>query len=395
MNRNNKHTELEMVDRIKGSLMAGAAGDALGYAVEFYDIQTIFEKYGCKGITKFELDGEKALVSDDTQMTLFTANGLLVGNTHRCRLNVGIAPERYVKDAYMDWYYTQTSSRRKPIGDATTWLRSLPQMHHRRAPGNTCMMACMGMLYDINEKNDSKGCGGIMRVAPVALFAASLAANGKPLYTIKQLAEVAGYTSYLTHNHPLGFLPSAMMAVLIYKIMFLPTEEVKHNIEALVRETLALLDSIYEGKYEEEKKYLKELTEKAIELTKSNLSDVEALQRIGRGWVAEETWAMAVYCVIKHIHSVEDAIIASVNVTGDSDSIGSVVGNIMGAIYGYEHIKSRNIFCPEGCELEQTLELSDIILALAGDLAIGYVAENEPEGKQWHERYIQALPSGI
>ena len=64
-------------------------------------------------------------------------------------------------------------------------------------------------------------------------------------------------------------------------------------------------------------------------------------------------------------------------------------------IYGYEHIKSRNIFCPEGCELEQTLELSDIILALAGDLAIGYVAENEPEGKQWHERYIQALPSGI
>ena len=74
-------------DRIRGSLIAGAIGDALGYPVEFiYDYRTIQKKYGEKGITRYdtrhwwkderEQDG-KAWVSDDTQMTLFTACGLL------------------------------------------------------------------------------------------------------------------------------------------------------------------------------------------------------------------------------------------------------------------------------------------------------------------------------
>jgi hypothetical protein len=40
----------------------------------------------------------------------------------------------------------------------------------------------------------------------------------------------------------------------------------------------------------------------------------------------------------------------------------------MGAIYGYKHIKERNIFCPTGHELEQTLELTEVILKVANEL---------------------------
>ena len=149
-----------------------------------------------------------------------------------------------------------------------------------------------------------------------------------------------------------------------------------------------------------DKQYLKELTNKAVQLAHSDISDADAIRQLGEGWVAEETWAIALYCAIRHIDSVEDAIIASVNHDGDSDSTGSVCGNIMGAIYGYEHIKSRNVFCPEGSELEDTLELSEIILAKANDLSTGciiskYDSLDTPEERQWYERYCEMIPSGI
>ncbi len=165
-------------------------------------------------------------------------------------------------------------------------------------------------------------------------------------------------------------------------------------------ETLSILDEIRVGKYEEDKNYLKELTNKAVQLAHSNISDADAIRQLGEGWVAEETWAIALFCAIRHIDSVEDAIIASVNHDGDSDSTGSVCGNIMGAIYGYEHIKERNIFCHDGKRLEDTLELSEIILALADDLSTGcIISEHEPidtpEKRQWYERYCEIKPAGI
>ena len=69
-------------DKTRGCLMAGAAGDALGYEVEFMSRSEILSRFDEQGITKFALDRNgKALISDDTQMTLFTANGLLTSIT--------------------------------------------------------------------------------------------------------------------------------------------------------------------------------------------------------------------------------------------------------------------------------------------------------------------------
>ena len=71
------------LDRFRGCLIGGAAGDALGYEVEFKNEGQIFSRYGERGITKYELHNGKALISDDTQMTLFTATGLLTGTTRK------------------------------------------------------------------------------------------------------------------------------------------------------------------------------------------------------------------------------------------------------------------------------------------------------------------------
>ena len=69
------------INKFKGCLIGGAIGDALGYPIEFVKPSKNDK------ISRF--DG-KGIISDDTQMTLFTANGLLWGQT---RFNLrGIAP---------------------------------------------------------------------------------------------------------------------------------------------------------------------------------------------------------------------------------------------------------------------------------------------------------------
>ena len=390
-------------DSIRGCLMAGAAGDALGYEVEFMSRRSILSRFGEQGITKFALDrNDKALISDDTQMTLFTANGMLMGLTRGYMRGIGGRPEKYVDIAYLDWYYTQTGKKREMLIDDwhPTWLRDLPEMAHRRAPGNTCLSACESLFRGEKAQNNSKGCGGIMRVAPMALLDAGYASRNENSYSIEELAEAGGEIAEVTHKHPLGFLPASLLTVLLYKVIPMTAKQVQEEIDGIVAATVNILDRIYKGKYDADKRYLKELTMKAVQLAHSDISDVDAIRQLGEGWVAEETWAIALYCAIRHIDSVEDAIIASVNHDGDSDSTGSVCGNIMGAIYGYEHIKERNIFCPEGKQLEYTLELSEIILALADDLSTGCIINeydpiDTPEKRQWYERYCEMKPSGI
>jgi len=390
-------------DCIRGALMAGAMGDALGYPVEFMSRNAILQKYGNKGITHFDLDSSgKALVSDDTQMTLFTANGMLMGLTRGYMRGIGGAPEKYVDGAYVEWYYTQTGYKKNAsdMGFHYTWLLDLPELAHRRAPGITCLNACESLMRRDEVKNNSKGCGGIMRVAPMALLVAGYRGRKERFYSAYKLAEAGAEIAMVTHKHPLGFLPAAMLTHLLSVLVPLSVEEAKEKISGIAEETVLILDKIYVDKYNEEKKYLAELTRKAIELAHSELDDASAIGKLGEGWTAEETWAIALYCAIKHTDSVQDAIIASVNHNGDSDSTGSVTGNIMGAIHGYDAIKRQRLFCPTGRELEDTLELSNIILTIADDLTTGciiseYSPIDTPEKKQWYERYCEMKPVGI
>ena len=111
---------MSKLNKIRGCLFGGAVGDALGYPVEFMSEKAIFSRYGDKGIQEYELDpvSGKALISDDTQMTLFTANGLLVGDTRGHTWGVQGPPHSYVHKAYLDWMWTQdisfAESRKSP-----------------------------------------------------------------------------------------------------------------------------------------------------------------------------------------------------------------------------------------------------------------------------------------
>lgn len=391
-------------DCIRGSLMAGAAGDALGYPVEFMSRNAILARYGDKGITEFKLDSDgKALVSDDTQMTLFTANGMLMGLTRGYMRGIGGDPKDYVDGAYIDWYYTQTVNKKSERDDFHyTWLRDLPELAHRRAPGITCLNACESLLAHRDVENNSKGCGGIMRVAPMGLLDASFKESGGSgfYYKTVYLAEAGAHIARVTHLHPLGYLPAALMTLLLSRIVPLTPDEVKESIIDIINDGLDVMMNMYGNDYAKYKEYLRALTLKAVNLAHSNISDIQAIMQLGEGWTAEEAWAISLYCVIRHIDNMKEAIIAAVNHDGDSDSTGSITGNIMGAIYGYEVIKRERLFCPYGKKFEDTIELHNIILAIADDLYTGCIISeydpiDTPEKKQWYARYCEMKPVGI
>lgn len=353
------------LDKIRGSLVGGAVGDALGYPVEFIcSYEGIQKRYGENGITRLDTtqwwlpDEEKsgkAWISDDTQMTLFTACGLLNAKAQ------GKAPKYAICEAYLEWYYTQVG--RKSSCHKDCWIGDVPELNNRRAPGNTCMTALQDILRGKDPYNNSKGCGGIMRTAPVALYGAVWrdTPEGEPLEgrisNIKDVDMLAADAAEITHQHPLGWLSSALEAHVIYRIMQKDCPTVD-DFKAYLSEGYDILLSLYpnEGAGITQ---LRALTDKALGLVGSSASDVDNIEAIGEGWVAEETLAIAVYCAVKYFDNFEKAVIASVNHKGDSDSTGAVTGNILGAVVGYDAISEF---------FKTDLELHDVILHVADDL---------------------------
>lgn len=331
---------MDMLNKYKACLLGGAIGDALGYAVEFKSEPSIFSKYGKNGITEYELKNGTAVFSDDTQMMLFTANGLLSGYYNKSSYTDSIYT------SYREWYITQ--SLKQNNNSYHSWIMKVPQLWARRAPGMTCISAITsGQKGSVrNPLNDSKGCGGVMRVAPVGLFF-------KNTGRISQTDMLATEVSAITHGHELGYIPSATLTHIINLI--------SHDEKITLKD--AVLDSIShtEKLFKDCKHigYFSRLMHKAVKLSEKKCDDLDAVHELGEGWVAEETLAIAVYCALKYENDFEKAIVTSVNHNGDSDSTGAVTGNIIGAYLGMDAIPRKFL---------DNLEIRDVISEIAEDL---------------------------
>ena len=363
-----KETEVNL-DRIRGSLVGGAIGDALGYAVEFLQEDQIFRKYGCEGITEYDLVNGKALISDDTQMTLFTANGILVGDTRLSMRGIGGDPKAYVPNAYLDWLKTQESDinsvnhhERYTEKGGYSWLLDVPELYSRRAPGNTCLSALETRAKEgyvdsfINSPiNRSKGCGGIMRIAPLALKYRS----GENFYgDIEQIDMEAAELSAITHSHSLGYMPSAVVSHIISRILCSYDEM---SLKDMVLEARDSVSKLFAG--DKNLPVLVDIINRAVRLSEeADADDLDNIHALGEGWVAEETLGIALYCALKYQSDFSKAMITAVNHKGDSDSTGAVTGNILGALIGYTAIDSK---------WKKNLELLDVILEIADDLCHG------------------------
>lgn len=277
-------------------MIGGAVGDALGYQVEFDHLDQIKAAWGPEGVTALRSNQ----VSDDTQMTLFTAEGLL-----QARSGEEFAS---VREAYLRWYTTQKEYM-PPIH--ARGLAAEPWLYVRRAPGNACLSGLAGGgAPGVNP--DSKGCGTVMRSAPFGIWAPSREAA----------FNLARQCSALTHGHPTAGAAAGAFAMIIAALLdgVSPQRSVSDAMLHLSGqsgggETLAAL-------------------QRAYELAGNVAPSPGSTEVLGGGWIAEEALAIAVYCFLG-TGDVRAGLVASVSHSGDSDSTGAILGNLYGAAYGH------------------------------------------------------------
>ena len=356
--------------RFLGCLLGGAVGDALGAPVEFMQRHEILARFGDNGITDYApAYGRLGAITDDTQMTLFTAEGLLRSYVRGYEKGI-VSHESMTANAYLRWLSTQGIKDNFRVASAMQepgWLVGHPELHHHRAPGNTCLAALRSMSSPgAPATNDSKGCGGVMRMAPVGLYVLKYRSGEDPQLAFQLGRDLAA----LTHGHPSGSLPAGVLAVLVMALAG------GASLSAALATALACLR--LETGHEETLDAL----ELAASLATSEVPTATAIGRLGQGWVAEEALAIAVYCAMK-AKSFREGVINAVNHDGDSDSTGAIAGNLLGAMYGVNAIPD---------EWLEGLELRSVITEIADDLYAFQSWRLSDEIDSDHERVWRKYP---
>ena len=343
-----------LYDRIAGSLMAGALGDALGYEVEFIPWSGIQDRFGGP-IRALALNRGFARISDDTQMTLFTGEGLLLGLRRNREQPGSITLTEAIYQAYLCWLSTQYHSELPSSFERDSELLLEAGLYARRAPGGTCLSALSsGKMGSVAEPiNNSKGCGGVMRTAPAGFLPL-------PGSALTLGAEAAA----ITHGHPGGWAPGGMLADIVRRCIYGP----QRPLSDIFADSLAAVRAAWDVP---EVRAFADMVDRAVDLSAGSMADVDAIHALGGGWVGDEALAIAIFCCLRHPDSIPDALIAAVNHSGDSDSTGAICGNILGAYLGLGRIPD---------DWAAPLELRDLILRLARkmtDEAAGMMNEKQ------------------
>jgi ADP-ribosylglycohydrolase len=295
-------------------LLGGAIGDALGYRVEFMRWAAIEREHGPAGLRLSTCAG-RLVVSDDTQMTLFTLEGM----ARAARVEDVVAE---VRDAYFDWYGTQGSGRRShaPRGQLATW----PVMNQAQAPGTTCLAALRQGGVGTPERpiNDSKGCGGVMRTAPLGFLPASV--------SDAEVFRLGAASAAITHGHPEGYLPAGAMAVL--------TRDALSGVswDTSVAKVLELVQAWPASAG------TAAAIEAAVQAAADGVASLEKVSALGEGWVGEEALAVGLYAAMV-AKTFAECVELAANHDGDSDSTASIAGQLWGARHGLEGVDDEVI----------------------------------------------------
>jgi ADP-ribosylglycohydrolase len=343
-------------ERIVGCLLGGAIGDALGAPVEFDSIGAIRNRYGHAGVTGYlpAYGRDGGAITDDTQMTLFTAEGLLRAFVRERKKGIATDVPELIRRSYLRWLVTQglrPPTDFDPESAGSGWLIGVRGLHSPRAPGNTCLSALKAGGRGTVDRpvNDSKGCGAVMRVAPLGFV-------GKDAF---RFGAEAGA---LTHSHPSGFLSAGALAAIIGGLF-----EGQRLLEAIDGARAQLRQW---PRHEETLRAI----DAAVSLAASDDEPTpELVESLGGGWVGQEALAIGVYGALV-ANDVRSGLLLAVNHGGDSDSTGAVAGNLLGTMYGVGALPD---------DLLGQLEIREVVERVANDLADAFVDGRTPDWNRY------------
>lgn len=298
--------------RVRGCLLGGALGDALGHPVEFSSLKRIRAANSERGVTGllFPGDNDVARISDDAQMTLFTAEALIQARRRERLKGIGGAWALLVRWAYERRLETQRHPGPEQAAPPQSGAPEGGQITRGCTPpegappaGPPATRACPGSPSSTHPIPASRSAPfGLVNSADGAFAMAARAAQ-------------------ITHGHPTGYHAAGALAAIEAHLV------AGDSLEGAVLRMLRL--PVRHSGHEETSAALAE----AVDLAGQGAPAAEKAETLGEGWVAEQAFAIGVYCAFV-TPTVRDALLLSVNHSGDSDSTGSICGNLPGARYG-------------------------------------------------------------
>ncbi len=361
-------------DQIRGGLLGAAAGDALGYCVQELSLEEIHERFGPEGIRGYDTENGYALVSTNTQLALFTANGLLHGQTRGALRGIMGPQIGYLRLAYQDWMKTQTYGGRRAPGKFVSWLCGIDDMYARRTPDKTTMLAFstekLGTMED--PINRMKAAAALPRTITAGLF---LNQEGKAQDAARLGAEAAA----MTHGDPLGFLPSAYLGELINRLL----AHRAGSFRSVLHDTIASIQEQFGREYPKVREIGALLTRAEALAGDDDISPEEVMVELDPR-DAHRVLAAACYTCLKFPGDYERALVAAVNHSGDSAATGAVAGALMGTAVGTEGIPEFYL---------DPLELREVLEEMADDLFQGcpMCKGNRLFDDRWNDKYVQCV----
>ncbi len=302
---------MKVLNRYRGSLVGLSVGDALGTTVEFkrpgtFDLVTDIAGGGPFGLAPGEW-------TDDTSMALCLAASLLEQK--------GFDPNDQMQ-RYVRWYregYFSCTGHCFDIGN--TVAAALGRFEKNGDP------------YAGSKDPSTAGNGSIMRLAPVALFY-----GAQPVKAV----QFAAQSSLTTHGAVAAVESCEYLARLI--VGALNGDDKEKLVGAEDGQIQLLRDATYESSI--------------ARVAGGSFRDKKPPDIKGTGYVVESL--EAALWAFWSTDSFEDGALAAVNLGDDADTTGAVYGQLAGAHYGIDAIKSDWV---------EKIAMRDEIITIADRLA--------------------------
>lgn len=282
------------MSKIRDGIIGHAIGDAMGVPVEFKDRESLM--YNPVKEMRRSYAGDKGTWSDDTSMEIATMDSFINNN---------------------GWNYDDIMIN---FGD---WINDskFTANNYTFDVGRTCLTAIRNYLQkgtlalesgldDIN----SNGNGSLMRILPVAYYCFYKKTNNEETFNLVK------NISSLTHRHEISILGCYIYVLYVIKLLQGKDKYSAYNMIKIEDYSMFSEESI-----ECYKRILKE------DLNSLNVDDINS-----SGYVVD-TLESSLWVLLK-AKNYKESIIGSVNLGGDTDTIGAITGSMAGIIYGYESI---------------------------------------------------------
>lgn len=310
--------------KIKDGVFGAAIGDAMGVPIEFKRREELLDNPVTSMIGGGTYNMPAGVWSDDTSLTLATMDSIIKSN----RLDYKDMADRFC--LFMNkGEYTATGTV-FDIG-STTKIALEKYLEEGVNP-----ILCGG------DKLSDNGNGSLMRMFPIALYCHyNNLKDDEVLNVVKKVSSI-------THAHEVSVLGCF---IYVLYVMFLLNGKDKYASYNMIK---CYDYSLY---------FDSDIVEYYNRLLKTNIAKLRVEDLKSEGYIVY-TLETALW-VILNSRSFAESIVGAINLGGDTDTIGSIVGGIAGMMYGLEDVPEKWTMALKGKDiLEEIIKSFEELLGV-------------------------------